>query len=87
MIYYVMKYADQYYAPYQSLDSFNSSPRDAQAKVLSSDRALAIRFGDLEIAKFIHALELRVQTFNPTFDPKKCRIVKVTSKKSSKSAN
>lgn len=84
--YYVLKYGDRYYAPYQNMQSFTIGAYYLN-QVLTPHRALAIRFGDLEIANFIRKEELRAQSWNPDFDPKKCRVVKVTSKETDKTVN
>jgi hypothetical protein len=81
-LYYVFKYEDKYYSPYASEESFNQVYHTDVSAMLVSDRNLAIRFGDKKIAKLIHKLELDTRRLygEDSFDPSKCRVVKVVRK-------
>lgn len=80
ILYYVMKYENKYYAPYQNKRSYEGY--DSVENVLSSNKRLAIRFGDKEVADSMHSEELfsRSITGQTDFIPEKCRIVAVVRK-------
>jgi hypothetical protein len=91
-LYYVLKYEDKYYAPYMSRKSFN--PFSKVENMLTENRKLAVRFGDKEMADDIREREVAIRNYSgydslleppsdtapSTFDPTKCRIVKVVRK-------
>jgi len=80
ILYYVMKYEDKYYAPYQNKQSY--AGYSSVENVLSTNKRLAIRFGNKEVADAMHAEELfsRAYTGQTDFIPEKCRVVAVVRK-------
>lgn len=80
ILYYVMKYEDRYYAPYQNRQAYDSYA--TVDHVLSPNRRLAIRFGNKEVADGMRDEEIfsRSLTGQADFDPNKCRIVAVVRK-------
>lgn len=78
--FYVLKYKDKYYAPYKDLKAYASFMDSGVDDILTDDISLAIRFGDEEIARVIQQQELESRVGDVDFNPKDCRIVKVTRK-------
>ena len=80
VLYYVLKYEDKYYAPYQSSKTY-AAGRDVQ-NILSSDKRLAIRFGNKDFAEDMRSQEILSRTFyrEDSFDEAKCRVVAVVRK-------
>lgn len=82
--FYVLKYKNKYYAPYQSLQSYESFYGDRVDVVLTDDLALAVRFGNKETALYMRNQEIESRIGDLDFDPKQCRVVKVNRKSSLK---
>lgn len=80
VLYYVLKYEDKYYAPYQSSKTYSAGM--GVQNILSSNKRLAIRFGDKEFAEEMRSQEVMSRSFyrEVSFDEEKCRVVAVVRK-------
>jgi hypothetical protein len=72
-LYYVIKYGEQYYAPYMNEESYNDI-----TKILSYNLKLAIRIGTPELVKLLITDEIsRYKPWGFSYDESKVRVVKI----------
>ncbi len=80
ILYYVLKYGNRYYAPYQSMKAFNDGARTLD-QALSDNKTLALRFGTRDLAEMMQEDErFNRPVFDRTFDPTKCKVVAIVKK-------
>ena len=77
ILYYVIKYGDQYVAPYITTDYLSMFKIDG---VLSPNRKLAVRFPTKEVAEYFFDWQNLVFAYDPIFDKTKTRIVSIVKK-------
>lgn len=80
VLYYVIKYENKYYAPYQSKQSFDYGYEKIE-NILTNDKRLALRFGTKELAQWSANYDATAREYcDHSFDLKKARVVRVVSK-------